>query len=72
MGNWNFPYAGQDTNATIESYHANLKAILRTTKSQFSKRHVDWCIHKLFGRCFVTLLVLEFEKELGFCPKQGA
>jgi hypothetical protein len=29
MGNQNFPYANQDTNAAIGSYHANLKATLK-------------------------------------------
>jgi hypothetical protein len=33
MGNRNLPYANQDINAAIESYHANLKATLRATKS---------------------------------------
>ncbi len=33
MGNRNLPYVGQDTNATIESYHANLKVTLKATKS---------------------------------------
>jgi hypothetical protein len=33
MGNWNFPYIGHDTNAIIESYHANLKATLKVSKS---------------------------------------
>ncbi len=45
MGNQNLPYASHDTNATIKSYHAYLKATLRVAKSQLSRRQVDWCIH---------------------------
>jgi hypothetical protein len=33
MGNQNLIYTGHDTNVAIESYHANLKAILIVTKS---------------------------------------
>jgi hypothetical protein len=33
MGNWNFPYIGQDINVAIESYYANVKSILRVAKS---------------------------------------
>jgi hypothetical protein len=49
LENWNLPYAGQDTNATIESYHANLKATLIMAKSQLFGRDVDSCIHELLG-----------------------
>ncbi len=49
MGNWNLPYVGQDTNATIKSYHANLKATLRMAKSQLFGRCADCCIHELLG-----------------------
>jgi hypothetical protein len=41
MGNWSLPYVNHDTNATIESYHANLKATLAAAKSRFFGRHVD-------------------------------
>lgn len=44
----NLPYAGDDTNAAIESYRSNLKAILK----QFNGRahdgnRVDWTIYHL-------------------------
>ncbi len=32
MGNQNLSYVDKNTNATIESYHANLKATLKMTK----------------------------------------
>jgi len=35
MGNWNLPYTNHDINVAIESYHANLKAILKATKSLY-------------------------------------
>lgn len=33
MGNHNLPYTSHDINVVIESYHANLKATWRVTKS---------------------------------------
>ena len=36
-----FLHANQDTNATVESYNANLKAILRTSRQKFDDRRVD-------------------------------
>ncbi|KAG0600519.1 hypothetical protein M758_11G040500 [Ceratodon purpureus] len=41
------PHANQDTNAAVESYHANLKAILRTSRQKFGGRRVDWLIYHL-------------------------
>ena len=31
-GYWNMPHANQDTNVVVESYHANLKAILKSSR----------------------------------------
>jgi hypothetical protein len=65
MGNWNLPYANQDTNVVIESYHANLKAILRAAKVTILWK-MGGLVHPLaIGRCFVALLVSEFEKVGG-------
>jgi hypothetical protein len=33
IGNRHLPQAGQDTNAMIESYHGNMKAVLKASKS---------------------------------------
>ena len=41
------PHANQDTNAAVESYHANLKAILQTSRQKFDGRRVDWLIYHL-------------------------
>jgi hypothetical protein len=35
VGNHNLPYIGQDTNAAIKNYHANLKATLCSFKGRF-------------------------------------
>ena len=43
----NMPHANQDTNAAVESYHANLKAILRWSRQKFDGRRVDWLIYHL-------------------------
>ncbi len=47
VGFRNPPYVGQDTNATIESYHGTLKAQLKLGKSRLVGHRVDWCIHEL-------------------------
>ena len=48
-GNRNFPHCGQDTNAAVESYHANLKSILTQTRQKLSGRRMDWLIYHLIG-----------------------
>ncbi len=69
MGNCNFPYMGQDTNVTIIIYNANLKATLRMAKSCDSLEDV-WGAFRNYWRCFVTLSISKFEKELGVCFKK--
>ena len=46
-GNQNLPHVGQDTSAAIESYHGNMKAELRASKSRLVGCWVDWRIHEL-------------------------
>ena len=41
IGNRHLLHAGQDTNAEIESYHRNMKAILRALKSRLVGRRID-------------------------------
>ena len=43
----NMPHANEDTNAAVESYHANLKAILRTSRAKFDGRRMDWLVYHL-------------------------
>jgi hypothetical protein len=64
MGNHNLPYMGQDTNATIINYHANLKATLRMAKSCDSVEDVWIGAFKSYWGCFITLSISKFEKEL--------
>lgn len=49
VGKRNIPHAGQDTNAAIESYHGNLKAILNSSKERTDGHRVDWLIYHLVG-----------------------
>ena len=48
-GSRNIPHAGQNTNAAIESYHSNLKSILKSAKERFNGRRMDWLIYHLTG-----------------------
>jgi hypothetical protein len=43
------PYAGQNTNSAIESYHSLLKSILSSSKERFVGRRMDWLIFHLTG-----------------------
>jgi hypothetical protein len=45
----NIPHAGQDTNAVVESYHANMKAMLATERRRMHGRRMDWLIYHLTG-----------------------
>jgi hypothetical protein len=45
----NIPHAGQNTNAAVESYHANMKAMLATERWRFHGRRMDWLIYHLTG-----------------------
>jgi hypothetical protein len=56
VGNRNIPYASQDTNASIESYHTNIKDFV------LLKKKTDWVQNGLaylspHGRCANTLMV---------------
>jgi hypothetical protein len=45
----NILHAGQDTNAVVESYHANMKAMLATDQCRFHGQRMDWLIYHLTG-----------------------
>ncbi len=70
MGNQNLPYVSHDTNATIKSYHAYLKATSRVAKSQLSKRHVDCCVHQLLGDVLLHYWYKSLKKNWGFVPNK--
>jgi hypothetical protein len=41
VGNHNIPHAGQDTNASIEFYHTNIKQILFNSKERLIRHWMD-------------------------------
>jgi hypothetical protein len=49
ISNRAIPHAGQNTNAAIESYHGNLKSILKSSRERFDGRRLDWLIYHLVG-----------------------
>ncbi len=53
VGLQNLPYVGQDTNVAIESYHAILKAQLKSGNRRLVDHCVDWCIYELIGNVFI-------------------
>ncbi len=66
VGNQNIPYAGQDTNAKIENYHANLKVTLCSSKGRFHGRRVSWAIHALVGDLLLHYWYSGLKKSNGF------
>lgn len=61
-----FPHSGQDTNAAIESYHGNMKAILRASKGRFVRCRIDLLIHKLTHDVIMKDKFNQYLKESGF------
>lgn len=49
-GNRHVDHARQDTNAAIELYHGNMKAILGASREKLLGKRVDWLIHQASGR----------------------
>jgi hypothetical protein len=49
ISNCTIPHAWQNTNAAIESYHGNLKSILKSSRERFDGRRLDWLIYHLVG-----------------------
>jgi hypothetical protein len=43
----NIPHAGQNKNVAIESYHSNLKSMLKFAKECFNGRRMNWLIYHL-------------------------
>jgi hypothetical protein len=69
MGSRNIPYVGQDTNLAIESYHENLKATLKATKSWLSER---WVIgaSRSYWRMFSLITNAKVLENWGFFPNE--
>ena len=68
VGHRNLPYAGQDTNAAIESYHSNLKATLRASKGRAHGRRLDWVIYELTEEILSDYWYQAMRKQHGFVP----
>jgi hypothetical protein len=49
IGFRNIPHTGQDTIAAVESYHANMEAMLATDRRRLYGRRMDWLIYHLTG-----------------------
>lgn len=71
VGDRNLCYAGQDTNATIESYHTNLKAMVRQSKGCYHSRRVDWTIHQLVGDVLNHCWNMALQKQHVFVINKG-
>ena len=68
VGHRNLPYAGQDTNAAIESYHSNLKVTLRAAKGRAHGRRLDWVIYELTEEILSHYWYQAMRKQHGFVP----
>lgn len=49
VGDRRIPHAGQDTTAAIESFHSNMKSVLRQSRKKLLGRRMDWLIYELTG-----------------------
>jgi hypothetical protein len=68
----NIPHAGQDTNAAVESYHANMKSILLSSRERLSARKMDWLIYHLTGDVLTHYWYVVQCKLYGFIPNKTA
>ena len=59
-------YVGQDINATIEGYHATLKAMLKSGKCCMLGCRVDWLVHELIGEVLTCFWYQNLRKCFGF------
>jgi hypothetical protein len=54
VGNHNIPYARQDTNAVVESFHINMKQLFYFSKELFIGCKLDWLIFNLLAMFLLT------------------
>jgi hypothetical protein len=71
-GNRHLPHVGQDTNAAIESYHGNMKAVLRASKGCLIGHCVDWLIDELTHNVIMKYEYNQYLKESGFISNKKA
>jgi hypothetical protein len=72
MDNRHIPHAGQDTNAAIESYHSNMKGMLKASRSRLIGRRVDWLIHDLTHDVVKKYEYNHYLQENGFVSNKKA
>ena len=68
VGHRNLPYAGEDTNVAIESYHSSIKATLCASKGRAHGRRLDWVIYKLKGEILSHYWYQAMWKQHAFVP----
>lgn len=66
VGDRKIPHAGQDTTAAIESFHSNMKAVLRQSKKKLLGRRMDWLIYELTGNVIEKYDYQDWVKQNGF------
>lgn len=66
VGDRKIPHAGQETTAAIESFHSNLKAVLRQSKKKLVGRRMDWLVYELTGNVIEKYDYNDWSKENGF------
>jgi hypothetical protein len=62
----NIPHAGQDVTVAIESYHGNMKAVLKQSKGKLIGRKVECLIHQLTDDVINRYDYMQLRKENGF------
>ena len=66
------PHANHGTNVVVESYHANLKSILRSSRQKFDGRRIDWLIYHLLKDVFIHYWYAVQCKIYGFIKNDKA
>jgi hypothetical protein len=66
------PDAGQDTNAAVESYHANMKSILTSSRQRLTGRRMDWLLFHLTGDVLTHYWYIVQCKLYGFITNKKA
>ena len=66
VGDRKIPHAGQDTTAAIESFHSNMKSVLRQSKRKLIGRRMDWLIYELIGNVTEKYDYTDWSKQNGF------
>lgn len=66
----NVLHANHNTNATVESYHSNMKVVLKSSKARFIGRQIDWLIYQLTEDVLTHYWYAVQCKFYGFLPNK--